>query len=120
MHKNGIHQKTILRSLGRSEVIPDHLLGEVFDFRRSLADLHTTLQAAREGSLATATSMHLSLQNETACGVKRSSNSTSCCGVESNFALLNTHVELPHEVLGLVFMEIEIPDSLVLELHQTT
>ena len=111
---------TILRSLRSSEVIPNHLLSEVLNFHRSLTDLNSTLQTARKCSLSTATSMHLGLQDETASGVKCCSNPTSCLGVEGYFTLLNTHVELPHEVLGLVFMEIEIPNSLVLELYQST
>lgn len=89
------------------QVVADHLLGEVSNLFGGLADLHSTLKSTAELALPSATSLDLSLEDETTLVGKSRCDLSSLLWGLSELTSLHVDAELAHDVLGLELVEID-------------
>jgi hypothetical protein len=80
-----------------------------------LGDFHTTLEPIDESSLSTTTSMDLGLDHQLLCTSFEQilRNLLSLLRGVGNLSALHTHVELVHEVLALVLVQVKVANWVV-------
>ena len=81
------------------QVISNHLLGLITDFFRGFADLHSALESTSQFPFASAASLHLTFQDESALVAEGTRYLLSFFWSHGQLTFLDIHAELTHDIL---------------------
>jgi hypothetical protein len=106
--QDSVDFESVFSGLMGHQVVTNHFGCEFLDLLRSFEDLDSSLQAATEGSLSSASSVHLSFENEIAFSdVEVSGNLFGLFGSGGNVSALDENTVFAHKIFALVLMEVK-------------